>query len=259
MSKKTEGALNRGIADDLRALAFGLYEQAYNTRLWERTAEDNRPEHELIVLGNTVRVCWRSGEERSSGYPFTRSELRVAVATAILHDLRFIPRITEEMILAAERGDKAEADRLRSEKSNQRTLHMRGGCEDALDMLHADSRILTDEEIRMCVGYIGLHDIWKLGWPYPASSDWLAVCCLEGDALWPLDPRFGVRADLERKGAEITPEALKEQASSNLTNQLRAYRKNFRFTGEQFQDDETIIRTSEGGQILAELRDLWGI
>jgi len=249
------------IAGGLSDLAFSLYERAFEARLKNRTPEDNRPEHEIVVLKNTLRICWRSGRERESGYPFDRSEFRVAVATSLLHDLRFIPRITEEMIKAAEdRGDHTEADRLLKLKGDQRILHMRGGGEDALRILRAHPLLLTDAEVRQCVGYIGIHDIWKLGWPYPTSSDWLAVCCLEGDALWPLNRDFGVRADLERKGiSNPTPDQLRRQAASNLDTQLCHYRANFDFSAEAFQDDETIIRTSEGARILREERDYWNV
>jgi hypothetical protein len=272
MSSKFEGLIpllqsafevidNRTIARDLTAFATEIYSLAYDERLKDRTREDNRKEHELVVLHNTIRIRWRSGRERLSGYPFDRHELRVAVATSLLHDLRFIPRITEERIIACEqRGDLQEAEALRKQKSQQREEHMRGSAEDALKILEEHPALLSDAETKQCIGYIGLHDIWKLGWPYPVSSDWLAVCCLEGDALWPLDRRYGVLADLERKGKLApTTEELKKQAASNLETQLRAYRRNFAQTKEKFQDNETIFRTTEGARILCELREYWGI
>jgi hypothetical protein len=52
---------------------------------------------------------------------------------------------------------------------------------------------------------------------------------------------------------------LKDQAAANFENQLRAYRKNFDSTKENFQDRETIFRTTEGARILSELRNHWGI
>ena len=105
-----------------------------------------------------------------------------------------------------------------------------------------------------------MHDLWKFDWPYPATSDWLAVCCLEGDALWLLDPGFGPLADLERKGRmNPTLDELQEQAVSNLKTQLRNYRKNFVFSADQFRDDETIIRTTEGQRILKEAMTFWRI
>lgn len=252
---------NQRIAADLSLLAYKLYGRAYLEKLKDRTPRDNRLEHELIVLRNTMRICWRSGHERESGYPFNRAELRVAVATSLLHDLHFIPRITEEMIKDAEgRGDSNEATRLRKLKADQRLDHMCGSAGDALKILRSDPLLFTETESRQCVGYIGLHDLWKLGWPYPTSSDWLAVCCLEGDALWPLDKEYGPLADLERKGVNNpTQSQLEKQAASNLETQLRAYRANFACSAEKFQDMETIIRTSEGARILKELRDYWGI
>lgn len=262
---------------NLHELAEKLYAQAYHDRLQYRTPADNRPEHELIVLRTTMRICFRSGHERASKNPFTREEMRVAVATALLHDLRFIPRITEEMIQAAEAvGLPEKAKELSQARANQRRGHMRGSAEDALQILRTSS-LLTKAEIRQCIGYIGLHDTWKLGWPYPASSDWLAVCCLEGDALWPLDRDHGPHADLERKAwqewlakcpeserptwvlPDLTHNDLKKQAESNLKLQLCAYRESFACSAEVFQDSETIIRTTEGAVILNELRAHWGI
>jgi hypothetical protein len=249
------------VATDLAAFATELYTIAFDERLKDRTAEDNRNEHEIVVLRNTVRICWRSGRERASGRPFDRQELRVAVATALLHDLRFIPRVTEEMVIDLERsGDFAGAEAVRKRRAEQRRDHMLGSAEDAGKIIARHPTLLTEAEARQCLGYIGLHDLWKLGWPYPVSSDWLAVCCVEGDALWPLDGDFGARADLERKG-NFAPsfEELRSQAASNFDTQLRAYRRSFDSTKEEFQDDETIFRTTEGGRILRELRSFWDI
>lgn len=252
---------DRQAADDLFAFAAQVYDLAYTTRLKDRTPEDNRPEHEMVVLRNTLRICSRSGAERDSGLSFDRSELRVAIAIALLHDLRFIPRVQEEAIKEAEeRGDLARARELRDRKAGQRAEHLRGGAEDALNLILSVPGLMTDAETRQCVGYIGLHDLWKLGWPYPAGSDWLAVCCFEGDALWPLDPAFGPLADLERKGLmKPSFDQLRAQAQSNLDTQLRAFRASFAATAECFQDSETVIRTTEGARMLEELRAYWRI
>jgi len=249
------------LVDDLRAFARRVYALAWDARLRHRTPEDNRPEHELVVLRDTVRIAWRSGRERNSGDPFDRSDLRVAVATALLHDLRFLRRITEQEIEALEHdGRHDEALTLRHRKSEQRAEHMRGGAEDAGRLLRSVPGLVTDAELRRVLGYISLHDAWKLGLPYPLASDWLAVCCLEGDALFPLDADFGPLADLQRQGvAEPTREQLRDQAAANLRTQLVAYRKNFAATAEPFQDGETILRTTEGARILAEARRYWGI
>jgi hypothetical protein len=261
LNKAFEVVDDDGVAHELCEFGTRVYELAYHERLKERTPEDNRPEHELVVLRNTMRICWRSGRERDSGHPFNRQELRVAVATSLLHDLRFIPRITEEMIkIAEQQGRHEEAADLRRRKASQRVDHMRGSAEDAIRIVRSHSTLMTEAESRQCIGYIALHDIWKLGWPYPVSSDWLAVCCLEGDALWPLDPDFGCLADLERKNTSCPSlEQLRQQAELNLETQLRTYRANFAVTAEQFRDGETIIRTSEGARILSEVREYWRI
>jgi len=49
---------NQKIADELSELATCLYERAYKAKLKDRTPEDNRPEHAIIVLRNTMRICW---------------------------------------------------------------------------------------------------------------------------------------------------------------------------------------------------------
>lgn len=252
---------DRLVADELLAFAVKVYELAYIARLKDRTAADNRPEHELVVLRNTLRICWRSGAERDSGLPFDRCELRIAIAIALLHDLRFIARIQEEAIREAERrGELEEAETLRIRKARQRAEHLHGSAADALKLIRSVPGLLTEAETRQCVGYIGLHDLWKLGWPYPAGSDWLAVCCFEGDALWPLDPAFGPLADLERKGlCNPSFDQLRAQAQSNLDTQLRAFRASFAATAERFQDSETVIRTTEGARMLGEMRAYWGI
>lgn len=248
------------LAEELRTFARELYQRAFDARLKDRTLEDNRGEHELVVLRYTLRICCRSGQERESGQPFDRSDYRVAIATALLHDLRFIRRITEQMIAEAERSGRVEeAAQLRREKTTQRMAHMQGGAEDAGVILR-ESNLVTASELRRCLGYISLHDAWKLDIPYPLASDWLAVCCLEGDALYPFDPEFGPLADLQRQGIQTpTRDQLRTQALANLNNQLRQYRKNFRHTAEPFQDDETILRTREGARILAEALAFWGI
>lgn len=249
------------LADDLRGFARQVYPLAWHARLRHRTPEDNRPEHELVVLRDTVRIAWRSGRERDSGEPFGRSDLRVAVATALLHDLRFLRRITEQEIEALDHaGRHDEAMTRRRQKGEQRAEHMRGGAEDAGRLLRSVTGLVSEAELRRVLGYISLHDAWKLGLPYPLSSDWLAVCCLEGDALFPLDADFGPLADLQRQGvAEPTREQLRDQAAANLRTQLVAYRKNFAATAEPFRDGETILRTTEGARILAEARRYWGI
>ncbi|MCA9176911.1 MAG: hypothetical protein KDB14_20625 [Planctomycetales bacterium] len=244
-------------AELLLPFARELYRQAYAFRLHQRTAADNRIEHELVVLRNTLRIAWHSGAERASGLPFSLHEWRVAIAVSLLHDLRFIPRITEEMVVGAVDSDSAE--RIAQARARQRQEHMRGSVEDAQRLLQDLPGLMSDVETRECLGYIGLHDLWKLGWPYPPSSDWLAVCCLEGDALWPLDSEFGPLADLERKGQDSPDFAtLRRQAADNFRLQLCAYRDTFPST-EPFRDGETMIRTSEGAKILAELRRFWDI
>jgi len=141
-----------------------------------------------------------------------------------------------------------------------RRSHMVGGAIDAHSLLTSD-RFLELDEIDRCVGYIGFHDAWKLDLPYPPSSDWLAVCCFEGDALWPLHKEFGPLADLQRhdKNASPTLKQLTERAQSSLRNTLIHHRTGWPRDAEGFQDAETVIRTSEGARILRDLRNYWRI
>ncbi len=261
---------DRKIADELCTFGTQLYEIVYTKHLHERTPADNRPEHELVVLRNAMRICWRSGRERDSGHRFDIHELRVAVATSLLHDLRFVPRVMEEDIEAAiKRGDTKEAARLKKKKSENRLLHMQGSAEDALEVIEAIPSLMSEQESRQCIGYISLHDTWKTGLPYPASSDWLAVCCFEGDALWPLDIDFGPLADLERSwflkhknldDFQTSLPRLKKRAQLNLNGQLHHYRKSsFGSVVDVFQDNQSVIRTGEGARILDELCKHWGL
>jgi hypothetical protein len=79
-------------AQHLSNVATRICAAAWSRHLHDREHKDNRNEHELIVLQNTMRICRESGSERDSGLPFNLSELRIAVATALLHDLRPMDR-----------------------------------------------------------------------------------------------------------------------------------------------------------------------
>lgn len=254
-----------------------LAEHAWRTWWKWREPSDNRAEHELVVLANVLRI---GVEER-----LLETELRIAAAFALLHDTHFIPRITEarttdvrrRAVEARRAGRLDEAvhweDELRSLESGkdaQRRRHMAGGAETADHLLRrmpdlaGTTRWLTDVEAEKCVAIIAGHDRWKLGEPHPPTSDWLAVVCLEADALWPLHP-LGVQADLERPDEAgfaydlHDPSAWRRQLAVSVQT-LRTYRANWPIQEQAaFQDGESIFRTPAGHRRYAEWLDFWGL
>ena len=253
------------MARRLSAQTRRLHEAVHRQHLYQRTHEDNRPEHEVVVLAHFIEIALGSGGEGpSSRRPMSESDLRVGMAVCLLHDTCFIPRVTEGDIARA--ASPAEADRLRATKALQRPHHMAGSARNAKNLLLRLSSpgslghsMLSQDEIRRAVGIIALHDSWKLGFAWPPSSDWLAVCFVEADGLWPLS-ETGPLADLQRThGPDYAPtkQELRGQAEENQRTQLMAYRMNFDPTTEVFQDEETIIRTRTGFRILQRYRELW--
>lgn len=241
-----------------------------------RPPADNRAEHEFVVLANAVRIGL---DERLS-----ESELRIAAAFSLLHDTHYIPRITEARISEVERAGRTareagrldeavrledEARRLEGGKLEQRQRHMRGSAamaELTLRNLRDDlgeEATWTQVEAEKCVAIIAGHDRWKLGEPHPASFDWLAVVCLEADALWPLHP-LGVQADLERPREDGSieplhdPAAWRKQLEVSIRT-LRRYRANWPAAGsDPFQDRESIFRTRAGHRMYLDWLRFWG-
>jgi len=257
------------IAADAPALAAELYDfsrracaGSWEAGLKSRESWDNHPAHEAVVWRNTARIAWASGREGDPARRCTLSELRVACLTSFFHDIRPLVRISEESILAEAKGGASEeaVRKLSEAKAAGRKAHMQGGAEDANRWLLQHPELASPEERRRTVGYIALHDLCKAGWPYPLSSDYVALYCYEGDVLWPLDRDFGPLADLQRKGIVTpAPEELRRQAHSNFVSQLVAYRESsFRALADEFRGG-TIIRTAEGAKILTELLNYWQI
>jgi hypothetical protein len=254
--KAFEPVLNTEIRTQLEREGWKLFRVVWERHIQHRTHSDNRKEHEVVVLRNFFEI--------TAELAFTISELRVGLAACLLHDTCFIPRITEAHILAAK--SPAKAEKLRKKKERQRRDHMIGSARNAKRIFaylaKSGTAILSSAEILRCVGLVALHDLWKLGFPWPAGSDWLAVCFVEADALWPVSHPFGPLADLQRdNGAGYDPVAdeLRNQAIVNRDTQLVAYRRNFKCTAEQFQDNKSIIRTTAGARILARYSKAWGI
>ncbi|MEM7233122.1 MAG: hypothetical protein AAF517_13150 [Planctomycetota bacterium] len=249
LEKAFEVVSERGLRDRLRRFGSSLYEEAFHRYLCDqRVAADNGISHELVVLADTMRICVRSGSERDSGSPFDERELLVAVAVSLLHDLR-----------PMKRGSSSP-----EESARRRMAHMRGGCDDARTVLDAvEAKALEPsfgkDVIERTLNLISKHDLVKCGEPYPESSDWLAVCCFEGDSLWVLHG-LGVCADLLRDQAPLFAEGLRARARSNYAKLLKGNRAQFRDLDQaEFRDEETIFRTSEGASVLRERLSGWGL
>jgi hypothetical protein len=259
---------------ELRAVAGVVVPAVWQRWLASRPPEDNRPEHEFVVLQATLQIA------EAGRLPL--EEKRRAVAVVFLHDTHFIPRITEWQIRSAEaaaeqaaKGQLPTADELRRhaadlarQREEQRDLHMRGGADNARLLLpqlrhpnDAARPLFSAAEIERVADIIRHHDDWKLGRPHPPGSDSLAVACLEGDALWPLHP-LGVLADLERPDElghirdVSNPREWRTQLQHSVQT-LRKYRGNWHGTGERFQDEASIFRTAEGHRQYAEWLALW--
>lgn len=239
--------------DALTPVARRLAETTWQERLAARLPSDNRGEHEFVVLDNVLRIAVAEG--------LSFSEKRIAVAFAFLHDAIVIKRITEwEIRAAASPVAKAE---LEARKVAQRMRHMLEGAEFARGALKALGQLSSDE-IDRCAAIIAGHDLWKLGRPHPAGDDRLALACIEGDALWPLHP-LGVLADLERPGDDgrtpglHEPDAWRRQLIHS-TATLCEYRGNWKHESQaDFQDDDSIFRTAEGGRIFRAWRRFWNV
>lgn len=106
-----------------------------------------------------------STDEPIPAPPLSLSELRVGMATCILHDTCLLPRITEAHI--AEAKTAAEAESLRKRKASQRRDHRSGSARNAKQLLAelaASGRgWLNHAETLRCVGMIALHDSDRLG------------------------------------------------------------------------------------------------
>ena len=247
---------------ELRAVVNAIAAAVFERWLSKRTAEDNRVEHEFVVLGAALRIA---EAERLS----LSGKLVVACVT-FLHDTYPIHRITERAIRERLKLDPALAADLREKKVRQRIEHMEGGARNASLLLRAldhplrPGEPIVSEAVReRCAAIIAAHDFWKLGKPHPALGDPEAVVCFEADALWPLHP-LGVLADLERPGEPghahdlNDPGEWRKQIRNNLET-LREYRKNWDRTDEEFQDGESIFRTAEGYRLYREWAALWGL
>jgi hypothetical protein len=235
----------------LQELSAVLAPAVWRKWLASRPVEDNRPEHEFIVLQFTLKI---TEAERLSV-----AEKRLALAVVFLHDTHFIPRITEAHVAAASPAEQADLER---RKREQRETHMRGGAENARELLRwlnpRPAVLFTPAETDRIAEIIAHHDDWKLGRPHPSGSDRLAVSCLEGDALWPLHP-LGVEADLERANADVTDAAAWRKQLQRNVETLHVYRKNWHGTSEAFRDDVSIFRTAEGHRLYRAYRELWNV
>ena len=268
-----------GDREQLRAWADAIARVAWERWLSERPIEDNRPDHEFIVLDNAIKI---GVDER-----LDIEHLKLVTAFALLHDTHIIPRVTETSVrrvvaeadAARERGALDEAaeldarvESLRRAKDEQRHVHMAGGVRNArlalsliADSSSDPSLRLADSHVEKLLDIIGHHDLWKLKEPWPRLADGrVALVCLEADALYPLHP-IGVAADLDRpdeNGAFCDPHdpaRWRSQLKSSLKT-LHEYRANWQdLADEAFQDGESIFRTPKGYALYCAWREFWKI
>ena len=242
----------------LSSAAHAIAEVAWRGWIGPRTAEDNRQEHEFVVLDNFLRIA--EGESLST------ADKRVGIAFVFCHDAAFIHRITELEVRNA--ADDESRTRLQALKSQQRQRHMAEGAANARAMLPmicaGNQPLLNAAEIESCATLIAQHDVWKLGQPWPLIDDRLALACVEADALWPLHP-IGVLADLERPtetggatGDAGDPQDWQRLAKNSVVT-LREFRSNWDHLPEDACSGETIFRTPVGQQIYRSWAAFWGV
>ena len=233
-------------------------------KFWQchRPPEDNRREHEWVVLANIMRIA--------ESEDLTLSEKRIATAFAFTHDSCFIRRIMEASIRDA---TDEERQKLKAQKREQRMRHMEGGAKNAAFLLNQLTRpespaelLLARDEIERCVQIVGHHDFWKLdGENPPETQDRLALTCIEGDALWPLHP-IGVLADLERPDRHGHTQDFSDPAiwRTQLRQSLKTLTTSFRphwthIRQDDFRDHESIFRTAGGYDLYRAWRDHWNL
>lgn len=241
-----------------------IFEVAYEQFIQVRSAEDNRKEHELVVLKHFLLIAM-DAEREGEGSGLSQAEWEIGSAFALLHDNYAIPRITESDLLHA--GNAEHRRELELRKEEQRRHHMQRGAANAIEILHEISRrldepIFTSAQVARCVEMISLHDVWKLKIAWPPTSDRLSVMAVEADALWPVSFPFGPLADIERKRGrpcEFTDEELRKQVEENYRAQLCAYRANFAAFGTKFADEHTFLRTEGASRILQEHLAAWKV
>lgn len=234
----------------LRDLVTAIFDVAWERHLSRRDPAESPHEHEIYVLEATMRLFAAEG--------LIGLEVKLfGCVVALLHDLGEIRRVTElDIRHAREQGDLAGAERLAAKRARQRPEHMIASAELAHEILSMPRLAIPVHVRDRAVEHIGLHDMVKLGVPYPPRSDWAAVCCVEADTLWPVSPE-GPAADLRRRGlGGFGRGELAAQARANFETQLVAYRNSFP-RHERFSDPETFLRTSEGAGMLAEYRAYW--
>jgi hypothetical protein len=251
--RRDDPALAARVLDASREIAVAAWEAGLkNVELW-----NNHEAHEFRVWRQTVRIAWASGHDGNPAIRLTFNDLLILCVCCFFHDLYAVRRVAEEAIEQASEEDKVLKN---AQKILLRLEHMAGGAKKAKEVLIGRPDLISPADLRRAVGLIAMHDMCKVGCPWPLISDSLAVYFFEGDVLWPLDPEFGPLADLQRKGV-MEPDwaTLREQAESNLKTQLLHYPKaSFDSVMEEFRGG-TLMRTAEGARILAEHLRYWQI
>ena len=234
----------------LRAAVKKIAAEAWERWIRFNGPQDNHPQHESTVF--------RLGMKIGVAEKLSLSELRVFSAFAFCHDNFKIKRIMDARVRDLEEcGTAQEAAKLRREKQEQRTKHMVMGARRADRMLR-EIGVLSEAERERCAEIIRKHDCWKLGEAWPLWEDRLAVCCLEADALWPLQP-LGVLADVERSGEDLADPLVWRQKAQESHGTMIVFRKNWDGKKEPFRDRKSIFRTAEGHKIYKEWCKFWSL
>ncbi|MDH5185716.1 MAG: hypothetical protein OEZ20_01395 [candidate division WOR-3 bacterium] len=251
--------VNEKERNSLMDISKMMFIYLYNRYLLFRSSEDNRKEHELIVLSNVLKIS----EKMELNY----SDKKIAIAVSLFHDTCFIKRIMEEEIRKLEeKGSIKEANLLREKKKDQRRDHMKGGAKNTKEALEYINKInphgwtiFTDKEIERSEKIVLKHDLIKTDELYPKRINTLELCCHESDILWPLHP-IGVSADIERYGKDINEK-------ENWTNQVKENLKLFddmrkKYDKKNVDDrfiEKTYFRTEEGHRIFSNWLKFWNL
>jgi hypothetical protein len=215
-----------------------------------RAIVGNPLEHHFIVLGHMMEI---TAEEESSQIPVKR-----AAVLSLLHDIAPVDKITKHMIEKARERSLEEAEALEMCRQQNRVLHMREGSSmgqrKMLELNESLGRsILSADDMEAICEAIGIHDNPSLDMIIKRAN-WLAVAFREADRLWMVTDE-GIRADLERKGILVTPDACLRQLESNVSRfkEERLLYRDVEAAEGPFHDAETFFRTKTGFNIFRRL------
>jgi len=111
----------------MNSVTYAVAAATFERWLSQRSADDNRVEHEFVVFGAAMRI---GVAER-----LPLDGMLAVICATFLHDTHAIQRITERMIREAAQSDPELAAQLMLRKSEQRTHHMQMGARNAGQLL----------------------------------------------------------------------------------------------------------------------------